>query len=408
MKTLLPFCMLLITILSACTNPERIFKQELDELSQVSYNRYNTEQLKDKKEFLNPFRIEIDPMERLLLINIENDPDSLYIGFEPQVFDDDINGKGLLIIAWRTDGKVDVYHQPTLSPDPDKFDIAGKGLANIVERELKDAYFEVTEPGAQARAEFRDIHNRLIELHLTEYNNRTRKPFGLLAPMGMAAENPSALPLVLLHDFYFVRRSNTELSVRIDGREHKPDTLPMPIDFSRMYFARYSPDPVITTLNPAFDGRISPTPLDEGDTLDYDDHQFTFSLHQGRPELQRLSRSIGDHTIALDFSPSFPNLLEFYGSEAAGQFVITVDPSIGEVRGEYKVTRTNNQFMVEMIPSGGWEPNERKLSLRFLYRVVPTFKSWPSTYRWTASIEYYNDDDEQYLMKSNWERTERD
>ncbi len=62
----------------------------------------------------NPFFINIDTMQRLLLINFENDPDSVYIGFEPQVFADSINGYGHLIIGWRKDGWVDVYCQPEL------------------------------------------------------------------------------------------------------------------------------------------------------------------------------------------------------------------------------------------------------------------------------------------------------
>lgn len=33
-----------------------------------------------------PFNIVVDPMQRLLLINFEKDPDRLYVGFEPQVF----------------------------------------------------------------------------------------------------------------------------------------------------------------------------------------------------------------------------------------------------------------------------------------------------------------------------------
>lgn len=33
---------------------------------------------------LNPFALSVDPMERLLLVNFEKDPDSTYIGFEPQ------------------------------------------------------------------------------------------------------------------------------------------------------------------------------------------------------------------------------------------------------------------------------------------------------------------------------------
>ncbi|WP_439482765.1 hypothetical protein [Cyclobacterium plantarum] len=52
--------------------------------------------------FFNPFTIEIDPI--ILFVNFENDPDGVYIGFEPQVFDDTLNGKGNLIIGWRLDG----------------------------------------------------------------------------------------------------------------------------------------------------------------------------------------------------------------------------------------------------------------------------------------------------------------
>jgi hypothetical protein len=35
------------------------------------------------------------------------------------------------------DGRLDVYHQPGMHPDPGKYDIAGKGLAHMVERPLK-------------------------------------------------------------------------------------------------------------------------------------------------------------------------------------------------------------------------------------------------------------------------------
>jgi hypothetical protein len=42
-----------------------------------------------------PVHLHIDPMEGLLPVNFENDPDEIYIGFEPQLFDDPIHGRGL-------------------------------------------------------------------------------------------------------------------------------------------------------------------------------------------------------------------------------------------------------------------------------------------------------------------------
>ena len=354
------------------------------------------------RKIINPFEIVIEPMERLLLINIEKDPDSLYIGFEPQVFDDEKTGTGILVIAWRVDGKVDVYHQPSLALDPAGYDIAGLGLENMVSRAMVGAFFKVNEKGAQAEVRFEDIEGRIVELKLTEQSNRTRKPFGLLAPMGDAAENPSALPLILLHDFYFVRQNNTELSVKIDGREHTPDKLPLPIDFTRMTFARYCPDPLIVKLNPEFDGVLTALPLGENLTLHQDGHNIDLVLNRDIAEIQSISRSHNRHILTLTFNPAFPNLTSFAGESTEGKFEVFGDLSTGFIRGEYKVVRSGDHINIEMIPSGGWIPNADKLSLRFLFTVQPMFKEWPTTYRWTARLE--KDSESIFRIVSNWER----
>lgn len=50
-------------------------------------------------------------MAGLLLINFEQNPDTIYAGFEPQAFDDKVHGRGLLVIGWRANGRVDVFYQ---------------------------------------------------------------------------------------------------------------------------------------------------------------------------------------------------------------------------------------------------------------------------------------------------------
>ncbi len=355
------------------------------------------------KYIYSPFELVIDPMERLLLINIENDPDSLYIGFEPQVFDDEINGTGMLIIAWRTDGRVDVFHQPQLQPDPAKFDIAGKGLANLIEHPLEGAYFEVDEHGAQAWCAFEDIEGRPVEISLSEAHPAKRKPFGLLAPMGDAAENPSAMPLVLLHDFYFVRRAHTELTVNIDGRYHQPDKLPMPLDFRRMYFARYSSDPLILTVNPAFDGKLSRLNIADDGHAYAGDNSYELTHEDGKTGIRSINRSHKHHLVSLKFAPAFPDVSTLAdNSKAEGKFEIIGHPSTGKVAGDYTVGMWNGEIHISMTPSQGWIPNESKWSLRFLYRVGKVFKSWPTTYTWTATLTPDENGDMQ--MVSAWER----
>jgi hypothetical protein len=102
------------------------------------------------------------------------------------------------------------------------------------------------------------------------------------------------------------------------------------------------------------------------------------------------------------FSPAFPNLDAYTGRSAEGVFEIAGHESTGVVRGDYTVQNIDGQIFVELNPSGGWIPNEKKLSVRFLYRVVPMFRNWPTTYRWTAMLN--KDENGVMQMNSSWER----
>jgi hypothetical protein len=353
---------------------------------------------------LNPFRIDIDPMERLLLVNFEKDPDRLYIGLEPQVFDDPVNGKGHLVIAWRADGKVDVYHQESLRLDPAKYDIAGKGLANMAAVPFEQAYYEVTESGVQAHYAFRDLEDRPVRIRIAESSLRKRKPFGLLAPMGDAAEAPSAMPLVLLQDFYFVRRKHTEFEISIDGKPHQPDELPMPMDFAKMYFARYSPRPLIATLNPAIDGPMALLPWDgQSSQIDWEGHEISLAVEAGQVRIRQIVCQNEVHPVRLAFEPPFPDLRALPpGSSVAGSFTLEGHPSTGRITGRYKLTGASDGGHIRLMPTGGWEPKPTKFSTWFLFTVGKIFKNWPKTYEWNAVLRQA--DDGGCHMTSAWKR----
>ncbi|MFN3331954.1 MAG: hypothetical protein ACK47M_05535 [Caldilinea sp.] len=356
------------------------------------------------RHIVNPFCIDIDPMERLLLVNFEKDPDTTYVGFEPQVFDDPVNGTGHLVIGWRRDGRVDVFHQPGLHLDAAKYDIAGKGLAHMVERELSGATYEVDAFGVQAHYEFQDIHNRSVVININEQNPKERKPFGLLAPMGAAAEAPSALPLVLLHDFYFVRVRHTIFEISIDGRRHQPDRLPIPMDFTRMHFTRYSPRPLIATLNPAFDGELKAMEVARGqEEAHAGEHVLTLEWTADGPAIRRVIRPNAIHSVEMRFNAAFPCLETLKnGAVVGGNFEIEGHPSTGRVGGRYTVAKKDVHIEITLIPAQGWQPRPTKFSLRFLYTVASVFRKWPTTYKWTALIE--KNTIGVYVMRSTWRR----
>lgn len=349
-----------------------------------------------------PFSLSITPMEALLFMTFEQDPDSVYLAFEAQRFDDDLQGTGRLVIGWRVDGKVDIFHDPELRLDPDGYDICVGGLAHMAARDFKDSFFTVGASGMRARLSFEDLQGRLIELEIQEKNKRGPRPFGFLAPVGDSAESPSAMPILMLHDFYFVRRKGTEMSITIDGRSHRPDVINFPIDWSIMYFTRYTPDPMVIFFNRAAEGPVSTLSVFGEERLVKNETIYELDYRGETPLLKSMKKITGGRSIALSFEPAFPNLSAFAGTSVSGGFSIKGDPALGEIRGGYTVTRVDGGLEVVLVPSEGWIPKRERLGVRLLYTVVGLFRNWPKSYRWTAFIREATDG--QLHMESTWER----
>jgi hypothetical protein len=392
MKSQIALCLIFFLYLS-CVEPKTELKMPHPE---SIYQQGENDQL------LNPFSFHVDPMERLLLVNFEKNPDSVYKGFEPQYFDDEVHGRGLLVIGWRNDLRVDVYHEPGLKLNPATYDIAGKGLNQMFEKKFTSAVFEVLDAGVMADIVFNDGLGRKIEIRISEQHPKTRKPFSLLAPMGDAAENPSAMPLVFVHDFYFIRRNHTEFQILIGGQIHQPDRFPIPLDGTWMLFARYSADPFIVTFNPARDGPINIEKVGEKNVLIKEGTELELSVNSAAREIHRLTKKMGKHEIHLVFEPAFPqlNLLK-ENIEVSGKFSVKGQISAGRIGGIYKVKRNQSNIQVVLEPKEGWIPNETKIPIRFLYTVAKIFKHWPKTYRWTAELQ---EDNGNWKIKSDWER----
>lgn len=342
--------------------------------------------------FYSPFSLNIQPMKRLLLINLEKDPDEVYIGFEPQIFDDPIHGRGLLVIAYRRDKKVDVYHQPGLKPNPEDYQVTGKGLHRLVERSLDGAYFEAHPNGVHAAFSFDDALGRPVQVELREDMSRPRRTFPLLAPLGSSTENPQALPLYFLYDFGFVRRAGTYVSVEIAGRRHRLDGMPLPVAGEWVYFTRYTTDPLILNFIPNWEGELQPVADPPGEVM-LDGVYYSLVDRDGHPEIQHLhvQHTNGEdrsHSIVCQFDPPFPNLPGLRdGAHQDGSFIIHGEEALGTVNGVYSLRRSGEKTHIRLHPSDGWQPNESRWSVRYIFNLVKIFRTWPSTYEWTAEIK---------------------
>lgn len=351
----------------------------------------------------SPFTLNISPMERLFLINFEKDPDEIYIGFEPQWFDDASYGTGLRIIAWRKDGYIDVYQQPGLTIEK-RLDVAAKGLADTIISPLDSSRFNVTKSGIDVAFAFEDKVGRKVVVEIVEKNHKTTNPFSLLAPVGSSSANPSYLPVYMMFRFDFVRRSNTDVTIRINGRNHKADTFPFPLNGSRIYFMRYSDDTFLVDWCPAQSSHALELLRGEGNKL-YSQNDTLYELieHQNSLAFARMSTNRKSHNFTAEFIPPFPEVTHIADHTSfCGEFVLGSDESAGVIRGIYEVARNGEEVEVILNPSGGWEPRPKTHFLKFLFSFVKIFRQWPKTYLWTAKIML--NEDTPPIMESRWTR----
>jgi hypothetical protein len=153
-----------------------------------------------------PIRLGIDPMEGLLVANFEGDPE--FEGLDPQVFDDPINGRGMRVLRYREDEKVDVYWQPGVHVDRSPFAV-GKGIGDFMETTMEPVHLKITERGVDLHVAFTDAQGRKVELRVHE-DSSGKQGFPLLAPVGADIDKPTQLFLVYMPDIDFVRRTGSQ------------------------------------------------------------------------------------------------------------------------------------------------------------------------------------------------------
>jgi hypothetical protein len=355
--------------------------------------------------FTSPFDFSLEPMERLLLINMEKDPDEVYLGFEPQVIDDDYIGRGMRILAYRQDKKIDVYQQPGMRSVKSDFDVAGKGCENLVERPLENAQFEMTEQGLYVHFSFEDIQGRRIEVQVIEDQSRLPKLFSLLAPLGSSTEKPPALPLFFMFDFGFVRKAGTKTLLKIQDRQHHLDNLPLPFEGQAVFFTRYCLDPFLLTWNTRREGPLTVFEDVRFAEVEYGPARYYLVEKNGHFEIDRVKVSNDKHAFLFSFSPPVPDITGLReGVNLEGKFEISGEPSAGKVSGIYRLQRSANSVKMIVQPSGGWQPSEKLFTLRLIYRMASVFRKWPKTYLWNA---VFSRTGQGWQQKAEWSRTKR-
>ncbi len=356
--------------------------------------------LEVSRHFFSPFSLEIDKMEHLILINFEKDADKYYNVFELQQAVCQDNTKRFLVIAYRKDGKADIYHQPEY-PFASQSSILND--VSFFEVPMDDLQFRINADELFFKFSFTDKFGRQILVELNEKNRSKKEPFFLLAPVGEVSKIPTVLPVYSLYEMSFTQRKHTRISIKIDNKSHKPDKFILPIDGARNYFSRYSLDTFNVDLNRNFDGRLIPVIPEYPDKANQNGVHYELACNNDNYEICRIKTQNSKHELSIDFTPPFPDVTHLADMTTLnGEFRITTDHTKGNLRGNYMAKREANLVTTTLHPNNGWQPNETRLLLRLLYKMVNIFRNWPASYVWEAQINL--DNPTEPYMQSSWKR----
>ncbi|MFV8830069.1 hypothetical protein [Alkalihalobacterium sp. APHAB7] len=363
----------------------------------------------EKKEFVRspkqtvviPFRINLIPLKKLALVNFKKNADSKYVGLEPQYIDDKVIGQGYRVIAYRSDGYVDVYDEMSLNDDKDdSFDVTGKGLCERVKVEMKNTRFEKEKNCVLISFQFTDKYGRNIDVSIAENSTKKTKGLNLLAPVGSSTENPSYLPIFFLYNFDFVRKSNTTFQMNIDTNTIKPANfpVPMPKDFQWRSYTRYSDDcQLIEFANATTEPLEEITPYEDGKVAL--DNGLVYEFCESN-SLKKISLKQGDHPLTVVFTRGFPDVRNFSDDIVfMDTFEIRAESGMGVVSGHYSVKREDTHVIIELVPSGGWTPKPNSPFTKLLFKEKSIFCSWPKTYKYKQVVDVLT-----LKSTSNWER----
>ena len=350
--------------------------------------------------FFSPFSLSIDAMEHLILVNFEKDPDEFYNIFELQQARDRYGERSYLVIAYRKDGSADVYHQSSF-PFGSQASILND--VSFYVRPMENAKFEVSADCLEVYFAFEDKTHREIKVKVKETNRLKKKPFFLLAPVGVVSRKPMSLPVYSLYKMSFTKQKYTAIEIEIDKVKHKPDTFPLPIDWAKNYFTRYSAETFNVDLNKNFYGPLSSLKPGKNNRLENRGVNYELTDNEGHYEIKNINAKSKKHQININFSPPIPDIVCLRDEvHIDGSFIISTDKSTGTIGGEYHLKRFGKEIELQLLPKKGWQPNEGRWILKILFLVVKVFKEWPKSYVWNAKIKL--NETEQPVMESGWER----
>jgi hypothetical protein len=332
-----------------------------------------------------PLELQVWAVDRMLNFEIIDDPD--YEGLELQVFDDPAHGRGMIVLLKRRrDGRFDIYRQPGLTLDPELAQVGGE-LGAWVEADIDPARFDIGPDGVDVDVGFADLAGRVVRVRIDDRDGRRRRRGTLLAPVGSAIEQPVSLPLFVMGGCDLVRRAGPAFDLRIGGRTVRTGRLPGAW-LHRRRLVKYTADPTVVVVNRAHHGPVLPA-------------RGGVEVAPRATGIAGLRADGGGHAAHLALDPALPDLVRLApGARVQGAWRLSVDDDPAVVGGTWTAQRHQDRVKLVLDVTRGWRPKGLPPLMAAVTRAAPVFRTWPTTYRWTATVTL----GDQPTLRSSWER----
>jgi len=337
---------------------------------------------------LSPLNLTFNPIDRLLIVNFEEDP--IYYGIELQIFHE-ASKEYPLVILYRKDNMMDIYYTNEIVLENRK-EMVTELLTDVSFNQLEVIEYKLQfdERGLDAHLFLMDKLEEDIEFKVKE-NFPGRNLNTMLAPIGAVRKKPRYFPITILKRFGMIIKKDTVIYMKIHGNLRKIVDMPVKMNNLNIYLARFSLDPIICNWNKAYSGNLNPIVI-HSPNYHIKENNLSIEIlsNAGFYEIKKISGiDERNHLISFEFSPAIPNLIALQSEKKIkGKFSCSLDEKQCIFTGVYYINRIDKIITFNIHPTKGWQPFPGKL--------------WLKTYKWTANIEIL--DDFEYKIHSKWTR----
>ncbi|RPH32750.1 MAG: hypothetical protein EHM93_07945 [Bacteroidales bacterium] len=305
-----------------------------------------------KGVIISPFSMDIENPEKLMLFDFKGH--IKYKFLECQFYNDSVFGKGIVCMLMRHDDRLEIYHTKGLNMKQQLYYF--DSVQHTIPTQLFNptCSFENQNGNLKFNLSFTDKYGNNIVANLS---GNYPESLDFIAPIGLINLHHSDytfFPLWYMRKMNFLNTHEGNASIAINDTILTIKKIPGLINWQRLYFARWSFDPIFIIWNT---NKSVPTEGIKKESNENDSITYIINQNHGYVEIKSILFKGVKHNSTIQFSPALPEFFCLKDSILLnGRFTIDVDEKKGVIGGKYSITKKGKSVEILVQPTKGWQP----------------------------------------------------